>query len=524
MTQPAIPPLQASVHSPDLERAVLGVLLDGRHRHLWATFQDVCGSAAVFFIRDHRVIALALVALFEANAARIDSQTVIAQLGRMPWAETWQALRALETGVAPKPLPEGTDLTESALAAIGAEAGGANRVMDVQASGGSVAGFAENCKLLAAYKAQRDLVAVLADASEAANAVNGQSRLGEIIDQAIHRMAALVMHRDGTATMSEAMRKAIARPPSTTTAAPRALPSWGIPALDRGLPLEHSQLILVAAQPGHGKSSLALQAAQATAELLGDAAVALVNLEMPAEQLGAILLGRALKASVRSIRNGTLAAEQAERATAVIEERAQADIRLRTTHKHMSIDDICGWIRQEKIRSAGRLSLVVVDYVQLIDGKQRQTEYDRVSEASRRLKRLALELKVCLIALSQMSREGTKADRDSRGGLKGNPEPRPQDLRGSGSLEQDADAVVFIWPPTEQESADLDVWLKVAKNRFGPKGRIQAVFERANGQVFRQVSAPASMSAPAETSRAHHHHPPRPDEDGWADRPMTGPA
>ncbi len=167
---------------------------------------------------------------------------------------------------------------------------------------------------------------------------------------------------------------------------------------------------------------------------------------------------------------------------------------------------MCAWIRQRHVRSAGRLALVVIDYLQLIDAKGKQTEYDRISEASRALKRIANHLNVCVLLLSQFNRDGSKSERDASGRVKGNPEPRMQDLRGSGSIEQDADAVVFIWPPYEAETPDLPCTLKVAKNRAGAKPRIEAVFERGNGQMFREMSS----------SRKHHAGEPKPSEDQYA--------
>lgn len=316
-------------------------------------------------------------------------------------------------------------------------------------------------------------------------------------------------------TISGAMRKAMQRHAVGNTTPDARVASWGVPGLDRALPLRPCRYVVLAAQPGHGKSSLALQAAVATASELGNAAVAMVNFEMPAEQIGTILLARGIQATAKTIESGRLSVEQSADAEAEIVRRENADIYLRTTSRKMTINEIVGWIRQRHMRSAGRLALVVIDYLQLIGRNGRQTEYDCITEASQALKGLANELRICLLVLSQLNREGSKSDRDSHGRSKGNPEPRMQDLRGSGSIEQDADAIVFIWPPAEVDEADLPVNLKIAKNRGGAKPRIEAVFERARGQTFRMTSAPASLD-PDGSSRSHHNHPPRDDEDALA--------
>ncbi len=170
------------------------------------------------------------------------------------------------------------------------------------------------------------------------------------------------------------------------------------------------------------------------------------------------------------------------------------------------------WVRQRSLRSAGKLTLVVVDYLQILDAANpRQSPYDRISEATRALKQLALELRICVLVLSQISREGRKQIKNARtGAVQANPEPSLSDLAGSGSIEADADAVVFIWPPGIETGPSLNVELKVAKNRGGSEGSISAVFHRSAGQVFIEVP-------PEEPeSRAHHAHEPDASEDKYA--------
>ena len=113
--------------------------------------------------------------------------------------------------------------------------------------------------------------------------------------------------------------------------------------------------------------------------------------------------------------------------------------------------------------------LVVIDYLQLLNGSRPSlSEYEKISEISRTLKIIAKEMRIPIVALSQMSR-------DSEKGAGGPREPRLQDLRGSGSIEQDADAVLFLHRESAIDDATTitqgrDMKLIVAKNRFGPTG------------------------------------------------------
>jgi replicative DNA helicase len=126
-------------------------------------------------------------------------------------------------------------------------------------------------------------------------------------------------------------------------------------------------------------------------------------------------------------------------------------------------------VKRRMLESDGKLKLVVVDYLQLLGGgRADMNEYEKVSEISRVLKVLARELRIPVLALSQMSR-------DSEKGATSTPrEPRLSDLRGSGTIEQDADAVLFIHRVDQQGDGQDQPCRKmkviIAKNRFGPTG------------------------------------------------------
>jgi replicative DNA helicase len=153
----------------------------------------------------------------------------------------------------------------------------------------------------------------------------------------------------------------------------------------------------------------------------------------------------------------------------------------------MWIDDSPGLTVMELRTKARRLEaeqrgldLVIVDYLQLMQGSTPQREANRVqevSEISRGLKQLARELKVPVLALSQLSR-GVEQ--------RGTAEPRLSDLRESGSIEQDADVVIFLYREGEQ-NAESDVELvkaKVAKHRNGPIGEVPLQFRKSNTRFY----------------------------------------
>ncbi len=145
------------------------------------------------------------------------------------------------------------------------------------------------------------------------------------------------------------------------------------------------------------------------------------------------------------------------------------------------IDDTAG-IRISEIRSKAKrlaqendgLGLIVIDYLQLIEGRGRENRQQEVSEISRQLKIIAKELKVPVIALSQLSR-GVDQRNDKR--------PILSDLRESGSIEQDADIVAFLYREAyykrdEQEEPDNVTELILEKNRHGSLGTVQLYFHK----------------------------------------------
>ena len=242
----------------------------------------------------------------------------------------------------------------------------------------------------------------------------------------------------------------------------------GFTALDQLLTGFHGgELIILGARPSMGKTSLAMNMA-GYAALYGGKSVAVFSLEMPREQIALRLLCSDAKVNMQRVRQGTLSGDDWMRLARSIGPMSNSRI---------FIDDTAG-ITPTQLRSRCRrlmmdkgLDLIVVDYLGLMhaDGKVESRQLE-VSEISRQLKAIALELKVPLIACAQLSRANAARE---------NKRPALTDLRDSGSIEQDADVVLFIHregyydPDCEEKNVGEII---VQKQRNGPLGTIKVAW------------------------------------------------
>ena len=135
------------------------------------------------------------------------------------------------------------------------------------------------------------------------------------------------------------------------------------------------------------------------------------------------------------------------------------------------------------------IGLIIVDYMQLVKGRRQESRVQEVSEISQSLKNLARELKIPVIAVSQLSRAV-----EQRGGEK---RPQLSDLRDSGSIEQDADVVIFLYRPDDEDRENAR--LLIAKHRNGPTGEIDLFF-RADRTKFFEVSRNERMASEEQES------------------------
>ncbi len=235
--------------------------------------------------------------------------------------------------------------------------------------------------------------------------------------------------------------------------------------------LQPSDLIIVAARPSMGKTALCLTLAQnAALDPKAQAVVGVFSLEMSKESLVMRMLCSEGRVDAHRFRAGFLSRDEWARLAGALGSLAEARI---------FIDDTPGISVLEMRAKARRLAaeqkqldLIIVDYLQLMSGSSRRVEsrQQEVSQISRELKGLAKELNVPLVALSQLSR-APESRTDHR--------PQLSDLRESGSLEQDADVVAFIYREeqynrTEENEGQADIL--IAKQRNGPTGSVKLAF------------------------------------------------
>jgi len=226
--------------------------------------------------------------------------------------------------------------------------------------------------------------------------------------------------------------------------------------------MQKSNLLILAARPGVGKTSLALNMAQNLA-VKYKKPVGFFSLEMSQEELVDRLLVAQADIDAWKLKTGKLDEEDFTKLSNAMGELAEAPL---------FIDDTPGLSILEMRTKARRLQvengveLIVVDYLQLARSRRLENRVQEVSEISQGLKNLAREIKVPVLAVSQLSRAVEQ---------RGTRKPQLADLRESGSIEQDADVVMFLWREEEDNSENVN--LDIAKHRNGPLRSIKLFFK-----------------------------------------------
>ncbi len=225
--------------------------------------------------------------------------------------------------------------------------------------------------------------------------------------------------------------------------------------------MQDSNLIILASRPGQGKTSLALNVAQHVATNEG-LPVGIFSLEMSQEELVDRLLVGQADIDAWKLKTGRLDERDFDRLSVAMGELAEAPLFIDDT-PGMSISEMR--TKARRLQMEHGLKLLIVDYLQLAHGRNLENRVQEVSEISQNLKNLARELKIPVLAISQLSRAV-----ESRGTRK----PQLADLRESGAIEQDADVVMFIYreDPEKPEVVKLDI----QKHRNGPTGEIDLIF------------------------------------------------
>ena len=250
--------------------------------------------------------------------------------------------------------------------------------------------------------------------------------------------------------------------------------------------LHKDELVIIAARPAVGKTAFVLNIAQNVATRT-DNTVAIFSLEMGAESLANRMLCAEGNINANHLRTGQLTQDEWQSLFIATGALSNASIYIDDTPgiKVAEIRARCRRLAKEK----GNLGLIVIDYLQLIEGSNPDNRQQEVSEISRQLKKLAKELEVPVIALSQLSR-GVEQRQDKR--------PVLSDIRESGSIEQDADIVSFLYrddyyehdedsednnnPGNNQDddgSNASEVEVIIEKNRSGPRGTVKLLFAKS---------------------------------------------
>jgi replicative DNA helicase len=256
---------------------------------------------------------------------------------------------------------------------------------------------------------------------------------------------------------------------------------YDLDAMTQGF--QRSDLVIVAGRPSMGKTSFVMNIARNIAAF-HKLPVAIYSLEMSKEQLVQRLLASEVRIESGRLRSGRVSQQEWEPLGHAISSLSQVPIFIDDT-PNISVTEIRSKARRLQAEQGGALGLIVLDYLQLMDGGS-ENRVQELSKITRSLKSLARELSVPVIALSQLSR-GVEARTNKR--------PMMSDLRESGAIEQDADLIMMLYRdeyynPDTPDRGIAEVIL--SKHRNGPTGTVKLLFESQFTQ-FRNLAAPNRM-------------------------------
>ncbi len=356
------------------------------------------------------------------------------------------------------------------------EVGGVEYLTDILEMVPTAANVDQYIKAVEEAALLRNLIKVSTDITT--DAYNTNRSINETLDDAERKILSVVKNRRSSEfrTIQDVMystQKNLERL-SQTKGEVTGLPTgwYDIDKLTTGL--QNTQLIIIASRPAMGKTAFALNLATNIA-INTDKTVALFNMEMNAEQLASRMLSSLGQIEGKKLATGNLMNNDWKRVNEAISQLSDAKIYMDDT-PGITIGEIRSKCRRLASSEEG-LGIVIIDYLQLVStstnyGSNRQQE---VSDISRSLKTMALELNVPVVALAQLSRAVD---------VRENKRPIMSDLRESGSIEQDADIVAFLYRDDyynkEKATADNTSVSEfiVAKHRNGPTATIELLFKR----------------------------------------------
>ena len=350
------------------------------------------------------------------------------------------------------------------------DVGGLEYVLNLPNQVGSAVNIEYYANIVAEKALARNLISTCTELTT--EAYDGQKETEALLDDAERRILQLsdTKHRGDFASVGTVVEMTLDKITKLyeNKAGLTGLPT-GFRDLDRMTSgLQPSDLILVAARPSMGKTAFTLNIAQ-NVGVRQHKTVAFFSLEMSQEQLVQRLLCQIAHIDSQKLRTGQLNSdEEWTRLTDACDKLYESPIYIDDT-PGISVAEMRSKAR--RLKSEHGLDLIIVDYLQLMQGRNAESRQQEISEISRSLKALARELKVPLIALSQLSRS-VESRQDKR--------PMLSDLRESGALEQDADIVSFLYREDyyDKETENQHITeVILAKHRNGPVGSVKLYFK-----------------------------------------------
>lgn len=474
-------------HALDTETAIISHLLAGKPPSAWPTLRDLCPQIGAFFGRNNRAVVIAMNEVAAAGG-RVEYQTIKDMLGRIGLSQMMDAVKRCEREACPSvAFGAPPDAKDSALEWIG----GDSVLMAYMDTYAPPSGHAQNCTIIHRLWKLRKAVSVVSELDTILSRVSARDEMDLEIDTAIASLSALKSDNKRTAsTMSKAGELSLDQHDNRTPEKPPVqCARWGIPILDRNFPLRRNTVMILAAEPGCGKTSLALHALMQTAADFHESA-AMATLEMPAVDLANIVIGRELGVPGTVVEQGRLMTSQREKATAILARWRGEDALLRDEcHGATTCDAICSWARERHLVGGGRLALLVIDHLQEIARKDdRQSEYESINYSMTSLRQLAMSLGICVLLLSQYRKDDGKHRGPPR--RKGN-----ADLHGSGNIEKVAAGILHLHRP-DRGSKVTNCF--VDKHRYGVPSEFNLMFHAAEGQRFEE-EPPQFKNEPQQT-------------------------
>ncbi len=430
-----------SVNQPpqavDVERAVLGAIMLDRNAldKVAAALQPEC-----FYDRRNQIIFEAMLSLYESNEP-IDSVSLYEELKKNNKVES---------------------------------TGGPVYISKLAQDISSAANVEYHSKVVLEKWILRKLIS--SSMEIATNAYKGNEDVFDLLDSAESKIFEIteVGLKESYKSMDRAVREAIEHIEAIHS---KNISSFSVPtgffALDDILGgFQKSDLIIVAARPSMGKTAFALSAAR-NAAVDDKVPIAIFSLEMATIQLVTRLICAEARINAHSVRTGKFKAEDGPRISRTAHKLSQAPIYIDDTPGQTVLEIRA---KARRLKAEKNVGLIIIDYLQLMSSSTRMDSREReISTISRSLKALAKELNVPVIALSQLNRAvETRSDK----------RPQLSDLRESGSIEQDADVVIFLNRPeyygitqfTDGESTEGIAEIIVGKQRNGPTGDMRLKF------------------------------------------------